>query len=155
MNYSKRIVFSLLLFSALVSSVLGQAQSRDCVRESRKTPTRWGGNERIEIDLRDKPVSAVRGTVEGPGDGTYSTLVQAFRRKPPDPLDTPASQENELPIAACKTRSRGSFSFSLHPGEYELRMSQNQGTDVTSVFITVKHGSYTSEKITVVMHVGT
>ena len=145
MNCSKRAAFSLVLFSTLGCSSLSQGLDRKCVRESLKTPTRWGGNERIEIDLRDKPMSALSGTVEGPGEGTLSTLVQAYRRKPSGPLHVAPYQENELPTAACMTGSNGFFSFSLPPGVYELRMSQNAGGDVTSVLITVKHGSYRSE----------
>jgi len=155
MNRAKRVAFSLVLFFALVGSSLAQEQSRNCARESLKTPTRWGGNERIEIDLRDKPMSTVWGTVEGPGEGTLSTLVQVFRRRTSDPLYPPPGQENELPVKACWTGTAGSFAFSLPAGEYELRMSQNVGIDVTSVLIRVKHGSYRSEKITVTMHVGT
>jgi len=144
---------SFVLFSALASSA--QGQSRHCTKVPIATKTRWGGNQRIEIDLRDKPVRTVRGNVEGPGEGTLSTLVQVFPRQPSDPLYRPADQENERPVAACVTRDDGFFAFSLPPGEYELRMSQNKGIDVTSVFVKVEKSSHSSEKITVVMHVGT
>ncbi|MGD0737248.1 MAG: hypothetical protein ABR976_19110 [Terracidiphilus sp.] len=155
MNRAKRVAFSLILFFALVSSSLSHGESRKCAKEPVTTPTSWGGNIRVEIDLRDKPMSNVRGIVEGPGDGTYTTLVQAFRRRPQDPLYIPANQEHELPVAACRTGTSGFFSFTLPSGEYELRMSQNPGVDVTSVLIVVEHGSSRSEKIRAVMHVGT
>jgi hypothetical protein len=155
MTWSTRIPFSLVLYFALTSLVLGHAQSRNCKPVPLTTETRWGGNERIEIDLRDKPVRKVEGNVLGPGEGTLSTLVQVFLRQPSDPLYQPPSQERRMPVAACVTGTDGSFDFSLPPGEYELLMSQNVGVDVTSVLITVRHGHYRSEKISVVMHVGT
>jgi hypothetical protein len=141
------------LFPVLSSSA--QGQSRHCTKVPVATQTRWGGNQRIEIDLRDKPVRTVRGNIEGPGEGTLSTLVQVFPRQPSDPLYRPADQENERPVAACVTGDDGFFAFSLPTGEYELRMSQNNGIDVTSVFVKVEKSSHSSEKIMVVMHVGT
>jgi hypothetical protein len=155
MNWVKRIAFSAFLFSALTSPMMGQVKSSHCIEEPVTTVTRWGGNERVVIDLRDKPVRSVRGIVLGPGEGTLKTLVQVFHRKPPDPLSRASDQENELPAVACVTRDDGNFAFSLPPGEYELRMSQNQGVDVTSVIVTVKHGCHRSRKIRVVMQVGT
>ena len=155
MNGIKRTVFSAFLFSALTSQMLGQVQSNHCTEEPVTTVTRWGGNERVVIDLRDKPVRTVRGIVLGPGEGTLKTLVQVFHRKPSDPLSRSSDQENELPAAACVTGDDGNFAFSLPPGEYELRMSQNQGVDVTSVIVTVKRGCHRSRKIRVYMHVGT
>jgi hypothetical protein len=58
-------------------------------------------------------------------------------------------------VAACVTGEDGSFAFSLSPGEYELRMSQKGGVDVTSVFVKVDRKSHSSEKVKVVMQVGT
>jgi hypothetical protein len=53
------------------------------------------------------------------------------------------------------TGDDGAFTFSLPPGEYELRMSQNPGVDVTSVIVTVERGAHRSEEIKVEMQVGT
>ena len=155
MSKVDRLALSVILLFALASPTLAHTQSYRCKRVPLATETRWGGNERIEIDLRDKPVQKVRGTVLGPGEGTESTLVQVYLRQPSDSLYRPPDQESRLPIAACVTGNDGSFGFSLPPGEYELRMSQNQGIDVTSVFVTVGHGHYSLEKISVEMHVGT
>jgi hypothetical protein len=155
MSWLKRISISLVPYFALTTLMLCRAQSHGCKGVPLTTETRWGGNERIEIDLRDKPVRKVEGDVLGPGEGTMSTLVQVFRRQPSDPLYQPPSQDRRLPIAACMTGTDGSFDFSLSPGEYELLMSQNGGVDVTSVFITVRRGHYRSKKISVTMHVGT
>jgi hypothetical protein len=155
MNGVKRIAFGLVLFSGFASLMLGQGESRHCTEEPVTTKTRWGGNERVVIDLRDRPVRMVRGTVQGPGVGTLDTLVQVFHRKPSDPLYRASDQEDVLPVAACVTGNDGVFAFSLPAGEYELRMSQNKGVDVTSVFVTVKQGCHSSKEITVVMHVGT
>jgi hypothetical protein len=120
--------------------------------------TRWGGNERIEVDMRDEPVDSVSGIVLWPwpedtplGD----SLVQVFPRKPSDPLYTPSEAVHGVPVAACVTGADGLFAFSLLSGEYELRASLNKGIDVTSVFITVKRGSRQTKKIRVVMHPGT
>lgn len=155
MNGVKRIAFGLVLFSGLTCLMFGQGQSHHCTEEPVTTKTRWGGNETVLIDLRDKPVRIVTGTVEGPGVGHLNTLVQVFRRKPSDAPFQPSHQENELPVAACVTRDDGVFTFSLPAGEYELRMSQNVGVNVTSVLVAVKPGSPSSKKIRVVMSVGT
>jgi hypothetical protein len=155
MNGVKRIAFGFVLLSGLTSLMLGQGQSRHCSEEPVTTKTRWGGNERVVMDLRDKSLRIVSGTVQGPGVGSLNTLVQVFQRKPSDPLYKASDQENGLPVAACVTGSDGTFTFSLPPGEYELRMSQNLGVDVTSVLVAVKQGWHSSKKIRVEMHVGT
>jgi hypothetical protein len=156
MNAMKRIVFSFVLFSALPGMIVSQAQSRHCTEEPVTTMTHWGGNERIEIDMRDKPVRIVSGIVLWPGDEpSNESLVQVFQRKPSDPLYKPSDKERDVPVAACVTGTDGVFAFSLPSGEYELRVSLNKGIDVTSVFVTVKHGWHRSKKIRVVMKPGT
>ena len=117
-------------------------------------PTRWGGNELVQIDKRDRPVRGVHGVVEladAPADGA---LVQVFKRDHSDPLYNQKVRETNLPIAACVVGSKGAFSFSLPAGEYELRASMNKGVCVTSVFLTVSHGWHRSRKIFVVMAMG-
>ena len=153
MQHLVRFAYSVGLFTYLASSVC--CQSHSCKKVPLTTDTRWGGNQIIEIDLRDSPMRTVRGTVEGPGEGTFSTLVQVFARMPADPLYRAPGQNHARPVAACDTGEDGSFAFSLSPGEYELRMSQNGGIDVTSVFVKVNRHSHSSEKIKVVMRVGT
>ncbi len=155
MNGVKHMALSASLFFALTSMMLAENLNRHCTEEPITTPTRWGGNERIVIDFRDKPVRTITGIVKGPGEGTLKTLVQVFSRKASDPLSRPPDQENEIPVAACITGDDGVFGFSLRAGEYELRMSQNPRVDVTSVFVKVKHGWHRSRKIKVPMHVGT
>src|SRR5579872_6766621 len=148
MNRPHGMAFGLALLCAVTGSALAQqVRSHHCTDEPVTTKTRWGGNETVMIDLRDKPVRMVSGTVVGPGIGSLSTLVQVFRRKPSDPLYRLSDQKSEAPVAACVTGDDGVFAFSLPPGEYELRMSQNAGVDVTSVFVTVKHGFRRSRKI--------
>ena len=155
MNVVKHIAFSVFVFFALTNLLLGQGHSRHCTKEPVTSVTHWGGNEWIVIDLRDKPVRTVEGIVLGPGVGSLKTLVQVFRRKPSDPLPRRWDQEMGLPAAACMTGDDGVFTFSLPPGEYELRMSQNPGVDVTSVIVTVERGAHRSEEIKVEMQVGT
>lgn len=153
MRWPARIAFSFALFSALAASA--QSRIHHCSKVPVNTKTRWGGNQRIMIDLRDQPVRTVIGRVEGPGEGALSMLVQVFPRQHSDPLYRPGEQDSEKPVAACVTGTDGVFAFSLSPGEYELRMSQNEGVDVTSVFVKVERSSHSSERITVVMQVGT
>lgn len=155
MNRATRIAFGFVTLCALTGLMLGQeVRSQHCTEEPVTTKTRWGGNESVVIDLRDKPVRMVSGTVRGPGIGSLSTLVQVFPRKPSDPIYR-ASDQNESPVTACLTGDDGAFAFLLPPGEYELRMSQNVGVDVTSVFVTVRRGARRSSKVRVVMKVGT
>jgi hypothetical protein len=150
-----RNFFCLFVCFVFGSLTLGHAQSRDCKVMPLTTETRWGGNEKIEIDLRDKPVRTVRGTVVWPDGETVSALVQVYLRKPSDGHYQTRYEDARLPVAACETGDDGAFAFSLAPGEYELRMSQNGGVDVTSVFLTVKHGWHRSRKIKAQMHLGT
>jgi len=153
MQQLMHIAYCFSLFSFLTNSAY--CQSHSCKKVPLTTETRWGGNQTIEIDLRDSPVRTVRGNVEGPGEGTLSTLIQVFVRKPSDPLYRAPGQSDARPVVACVTGEDGSFAFSLSPGEYELRMSQNGGVDVTSVFVKVDRNSQSSEKVKVVMQVGT
>ncbi|HTW78598.1 MAG TPA: hypothetical protein VME23_03535 [Terracidiphilus sp.] len=107
------------------------------------------------MDLRDEPVTGIGGIVmlaNAPADGV---LLQVFIRKHDDPLYVPRDQQKATAIAACITRNNGLFSFSLDPGEYEIRASMNGGIDVTSVFVVVKPGWRRSRRIVVEMHVGT
>jgi hypothetical protein len=147
--------FCLVVFIAFGGLTFGHAQSSGCQQAALTTVTRWGGNETITIDLRDMPVRKVRGTTVFPGNETVSTLVQVFLRKPSDARYQTRYEDARLPVAACITGHDGAFAFSLPPGEYELRMSQGAGVDVTSVLITVKRGHYSSKRISVTMHVGT
>jgi hypothetical protein len=147
--------FCLVVFIAFGGLTLGRGQSSGCKEAPLTIVTRWGGNETITIDLRDKPVRKVRGTAVFPGNETVSTLVQVFLRKPSDARYQTRYEDARLPVAACVTGHDGAFAFSLPPGDYELRMSQGAGVDVTSVFVTVKRGWHWSRKIKAEMHVGT
>lgn len=70
MNLVKHTAFSVFVLFALTNLLLGQRRSRHCTTEPVTTATRWGGNERILIDLRDKPVRTVRGIFLEPGEGS-------------------------------------------------------------------------------------
>lgn len=154
MNH-RLISFCLLVFLTLAGLTLGHAQSGGCKEVPLTTVTRWGGNETITIDMQDKPVRKVRGIAVFPGGDTSNTLVQVFLRKPSDARYQTQYDDARLPAAACVTSNDGAFAFSLPPGEYELRMSQGAGVDVTSVLVTVKRGWHWSRKIKAEMHVGT
>lgn len=155
MSRSVRRAFGLVFCFAVTGVALGHSQKYHCKTVPLATETRWGGNELVEVDLRDKPVQRVRGVVNGPGEGTTSNLVQVYLRQPSDPLYQPHDRESRLPVAACVTGDDGRFDFSLPSGEYELRVSQNGGINVTSVFVIVKRRCHNSETIQVPMHVGT
>jgi hypothetical protein len=132
----KRLVLYSMLFAALPAVIVGQTRRRLCIEEPITTMTRWGGNERIEIDMRDKPVRDVNGIVmwldDRPSD---DSLVQVFSRRPSDPRIQASADEHGVPMAACRTGADGLFAFSLPPGEYELRVSLDKGIDVSSVLI--------------------
>jgi hypothetical protein len=155
MNRSIRTTFSLFCCFTVAGVALGHSQKYHCKQVPLATETRWGGNEGVEIDLRDKPVREVKGIVSGPGEGSTSTLVQVFLRKPSDGRNQTRYEDARLPVATCETGDDGAFGFSLSPGEYELRFSQNVGVDVTSVFVTVKSGWHLSRKIRAHMYLGT
>jgi hypothetical protein len=152
----KGAIFSFALFSAFPGGIVCQVQSHHCTEEPVTTITRWGGNERIVIDFRDKPVRRVSGTVFWPqGEPLNKALVQIFQREHSDPIAKPPDQEHGIPKAACVTGPDGVFGFSLPAGEYEIRASIGNGVDVTSVLLTVNHWSFRSTKIKVTMHPGT
>ena len=128
-----------------------------CTPEPITTLTRWGGNELVEIDMREHPVRAPHGGVaigwpEHPADGV---LLQVFKRSPSDPPYSKQDQATHPPVAACVTGADGTFSFTLPQGEYELRASMGKGMNVTLVFLTVKRGWHSSRKIVIQMHPGT
>jgi len=150
----KNGAFSLCFFLGLTSLISGQVQSRHCTGEPVTTVTRWGGNERILLDYRDESMRTVQGVVVGPGEQSFPTLVQVFRRAPSDPPSRPRDQEKGIPVIACVTGDDGRFAFSLSTGEYELRMSQSEEVNVTSIFVKVKDGCHRSRKIKVYMHLG-
>jgi hypothetical protein len=116
----------------------------------------WGGNELIEIDMREEPVQATRGVVNWTEDQPANgVLLQVFKRSPSDPLYSKQDQATHPPVAACVTGADGTFSFTLPQGEYELRASMNRSMDVTLVFLTVKRGWHRPRKISIQMHPGT
>jgi hypothetical protein len=155
MHRLKGTALGVFILTTLPGLALSQAKSRHCTQLPPTTATRWGGNQRVVIDLRNKPVRTVEGIVTGPGEGTFKTLIQVFPRVPSSTRKQTSGQEDGPPIATCETAEDGAFAFSLPPGEYELLMSQDKGVDATSVLVTVKHGSHVSKTILVRMINGT
>jgi len=116
----------------------------------------WGGNELIEIDMREEPVQATRGVVNWTEDQPANgVLLQVFKRSPSDPPYSKQDQAANPPVAACVTGADGTFSFTLPQGEYELRASMGKGMNVTLVFLSVKRGWHWPRKISIQMHPGT
>jgi len=149
-------LFSLFL---LALPCLGQAapSHNSCTPGPITTLTRWGGNELVEIDMREEPVRTAHGGVaigwpKQPADGV---LLQVFKRRPSDPPFSKQDQAANPPVAACVTGADGAFSFTLPQGEYELRASMGKGMNVTLVFLTVKRGWHWPRKISIQMHPGT
>lgn len=144
-----------LLISLICLALASVSSAQSCKRVPLKTPTRWGGNEAIEIDYRDDPVGNTNGNVTFGTEPASEVLLQIYRRNHADPLYHPPGREDPLPIAACVTGKEGTFRFDLPNGEYELRASMGPGTDVTHVYFVVRHGLHRSRQIVVTMHVGT
>lgn len=148
------VLYSLLILALSCMAHAAPSQP-SCSPVPTTTQTRFGGNMTIEIDI-SRPVRKLRGVVEWPGVQPASgVLLQVFTRNHSDPHFTPRDRETAPPIAACVTGADGAFFFSLPEGEYELRASLDQVTDVTSVFVTVKHGWRWSRRIVIPMSVGT
>jgi len=148
----------LAIVAASTYSTYAQAKSHLCSPVSLTMPTRWGGNELIQIDMWDKPIRSPHGFVSqgwGENEPATNTLLQVFERNPFDPLTQP-DHDKMVPILACVTDASGASVFSLPDGEYEIRASMNPGINVSSVFIRVHHGLLTrSRKILIPLHVGT
>jgi hypothetical protein len=133
----------------------GQKLETSCLPAPITSQTMWGGNEIIQVDLREHPMQKLRGLTLWPGDEpAYGVLLQVFKRGHTDPLYIPREQDTREPMAVCMTDTEGDFSFSLPPGEYELRASLNRGVDVTSVFVIVERGLHRSPQIEVPIRSG-
>ena len=150
-----RLTFAILAFIVLAVALSADAQS--CKSAPLTTETRWGGNEVIEVDLRDHPVRIVNGVARLAGGLVPSddVLLQVYKRSHSDPLYRAPQLGDPLPVAACLTGNDGAFRFELPNGEYEIRASMNKGMDVTHVYITVSHGLRRSRRIFVDIHPGT
>ena len=133
------------------------AMSQPCKRVSLKTPTRWGGNQVIGVDLRDEPVSSIHGVAgfSAESGGDDNILLQVYRRQHTDPLYRAPQPDDPAPIAACITGLTGAYRFDLPNGEYEIRASMNSGINVTHVYVTVKHRLHGSRAICIQMSPGT
>jgi hypothetical protein len=141
--------------SIVTTTACSNRCNANCKRVALSTETRYGGNQLVQIDLRDEPIARPNGIVMLAGSPAGGVLLQVFSRKHDDPLYVPRERQKARAIAACVTRNGGLFSFSLHPGEYEIRASMNPGIDVTSVFVIVKSGWRRSKPIVVEMPLGT
>jgi hypothetical protein len=155
------LIAALWCLTALPSSPRAHAS---CKPVPLSTPTRWGGNETVVIDLSDHPSGSPRGEVvfeTDPVEGApviepvEGALVQVFKQSLAGRSDKHEVRKNDHAITACLTRSDGKFSFDLAPGEYQIRASLNSGVDVTSVLIVVQSGMRHSPDIHVRMKNGT
>lgn len=144
----------LFLVLSLVSRVGAQA---NCKPVPLDTPTRWGGNEAILVDLRDRPVRVARGRTlfGGESEPLPDVLLQVYRRKHLDSLYQTPQPGDPLPVAACITGKDGGFRFDLPNGEYELRASVGPGMDVTHTYFVIRHGLVRSRPIVIAIHLGT
>ncbi|MGP8252737.1 MAG: hypothetical protein ACLQHF_11935 [Terracidiphilus sp.] len=150
----KRAILLLALVIPPATSFAQQVNST-CTPVDVSAPTKWGGNQTVEVDLRNHPVRVPRGIVMLAGKPAGGALLQVFTWNPSDTLAIHYNQQRVSAVAACITGPDGLFSFALAPGEYELRTSLGPGIDVTSVLISAKSGWHRSRRIVVPMSVGT
>lgn len=146
---------TVLLFCALlVPSVLGDCKCRQPVKGDK---TRWGGNQAVVI-VPEHHFRDIRGTVETFQDEKMDgALVEIFDK--PDYLvnNKPwAARPEQKRLKSCVTATDGKFCFrSLPSGTYELRVSRDQGWNVTHVYVVVdRNAAEKIEPLHITMHIG-
>lgn len=144
---------ALILVRINVSSMQGDCK---CRRPERDDKTRSGGNEAVVVVPKEH-FREVKGIVTIVDEKVEGALVEVFGQ--PEYLvgDKPW---NERPaqkrLRACVTSADGKFCFKeLPPGVYELRISRDQGWDVTHVYVVVNRKAGSKKPLEVTMHLGT
>jgi hypothetical protein len=119
----------------LVFILLSALPAHACAPAAVNDTTRWGGNERVEIEERT-PVPNLHGVVAWwDGNVIRSVLVEAFPMRSRPVQDSTTGDEKR--VGGCVTGPDGSFDLNLPPGRYEVRFSLDKGVNVTVMHITV------------------
>ena len=147
------------LLTLALSTLIPVAVHADCKchKPERDATTRWGGNQSV-ILRPDEYFREVRGVVEAfVGETMEAALVEVFDKPEYLVSDKPW---NEKPpqnrLRACVTSRDGKFCFkNLPDGVYELRVSRDQGWNVTHVYIVVDGKAGRNKPLHAGMHLGT
>lgn len=145
-------VVALLAFTPI--AVHGECK---CHKAERDDSTRWGGNQAIVLKP-DEHFREVRGIVEVfEKELVENALVEIFDKPEYLVNDKPWSekpQQNRL--RAWVTSADGKFYFkNLPDGVYEVRVSRDQGWNVTHVYVVVDRKAGMNEPLHVGLHLGT
>ena len=143
-----------LLLTAVTPQVFADCK---CHRPEKGDKTRWGGNESVVI-VPEHHFRELSGTVETFQDEKMEgALVEIFDK--PDYLvnNKPwADKPKQILLKNCVTAADGKFCFrGLPSGTYELRVSKDQGWNVTHVYIVVdRKAAEKLEPLHITMHIG-
>jgi len=108
--------------------------------------TRWGGNDDVVMQVRN-PMGQVRGTALQDfrtGKPWPGVLVEVYNHPEVVQRDSSRNRTGQTRIIGCVTDQRGRFAFKLKAGDYELRASNGEAWNVTSVVIRVRKGRFIS-----------
>jgi hypothetical protein len=122
-----------------------------CHKPERDDSTRWGGNQAIVL-TPDEHFRELRGIVEV----FEKELVEVFDKPEYLVSDKPWSEKpKQNRLRVCVTSADGKFCFKKLPdGVYEVRVSRDQGWNVTHVYVVVDHQAGMNE-LHVGLHIGT
>ncbi len=145
---------ALALCTFLTPAVQGDCK---CHQPEKRDETRWGGNEAVVVVPNDH-FRELKGIVEVfDKELVQGALAEVFDK--PDYLvgDTPWDQRpQQHRLRACVTTVDGKFCFrDLPNGKYELRISRDQGWNVSHVYVVVDRDKGTREPLRVSMKIGT
>jgi hypothetical protein len=128
-----------------------------CHKLEKDDKTRWGGNEAIVI-APEHHFREIKGTVETfQNQKMEDALVEVFDK--PDYLVTNkpwAEKPEQNRLRSCVTSRDGKFCFRALPsGIYEVRVSKDQGWNVTHIYVVVDgKAAGKTEQLHVMMDIG-
>ena len=129
-----------------------------CHKPARDDKTRFGGNEAVVV-VPQKHFREVTGVVEAlrENETVKGALAEIFDKPEYLVSQTPwANKPEQHRLRACVTSVDGKFCFKgLPEGAYELRVSLNEGWNVTHVYVVVDRKTGVSKPLHVTMHLGT
>jgi hypothetical protein len=147
---------SILITCALIAPpVLGDCK---CRRPEKGDGTRWGGNQAVVV-VPEKHFREIAGTVETfQNEPMEGALVEVFDK--PDYLVSDklwAGRPEQKRLKSCVTSADGKFCFSgLPSGTYEVRISKDQGWNVTHAYVVLDRKAVEKiETLRIMMHIGT
>jgi len=145
--------FALIVCAATVPTMHGDCK---CHKPEKDDKTRWGGNQAIVI-VPEHRFREIEGTVEFQGQKIEGALVEIFDK--PDYLVNHkpwADRPEQKRLRNCVTGADGKFCFwGLPSGPYEVRVSKDQGWDVTHAYVVVDNkATEKTDPLQVTMFIG-